>query len=59
INTAKLSYVEADGSIKESYYKDEKLTTKDDVMALEGKAIKMFPKDIQNFKLDDLLELLN
>jgi hypothetical protein len=23
INTAKLSYVEADGSIKESYYKDE------------------------------------
>lgn len=59
INTAKLSYVEADGSIKESYYKDEKLTTKDDVMALEGKAIKIFPKDIQNFKLDDLLELLN
>lgn len=59
INTAKLSYAEADGSIKESYYKDEKLTTKDDVMALEEKAIEIFPKDIQNFKLDDLLELLN
>ncbi|HGW3732856.1 TPA: hypothetical protein ACNH31_004500 [Citrobacter freundii] len=59
INTAKLSYVEADGSIKESYYKDEKLTTKDDVMVLEGKSINMSPKDIGSFKIDDLLELLN
>lgn len=59
INTAKLIYIEADGSIKESYYKDEKLTTKDDIMALEEESIKTFPKETQNLNLSNLLKLLN
>lgn len=59
ISTVKISYVEADGERKESYYKNEQLTTKDEVMKLENETLKKSKIDIENIKIDDLLILKN
>ncbi|HED3297731.1 hypothetical protein GHT46_07420 [Citrobacter freundii] len=58
ITTATLKYTEADESTKELYYINERLTTKDEVAALENKKINRLPLNIENLKLETLLNLM-
>lgn len=58
ITTATLKYTEADESVKELYYINERLTTKDEITALEKKKINRPPLSIENLKLETLLNLM-
>lgn len=58
ITSATLKYTEADESVKELYYINERLTTKDEITALEKKKINRPPLNIENLKLETLLSLM-
>lgn len=58
ITTATLKYTEADESVKELYYINERLATKDEITALEKKKINRLPLNIENLKLETLLNLM-